>query len=49
VYLGGLDELVAGFPDARRESIPGQRHIGHVFAAPVFAELVADFCGAKSA
>jgi pimeloyl-ACP methyl ester carboxylesterase len=48
-YLNGLNELEAAFPDWRRESIPGQRHIGHVFAAPVFAELVADFCGAKSA
>jgi pimeloyl-ACP methyl ester carboxylesterase len=44
-YLNGLNELEAAFPDWRRESIPGQRHIGHVFAAPVFAELVADFCG----
>jgi hypothetical protein len=40
---GGLDELQAVFPDARRELIPGQRHIGHVFAARAFADLVADF------
>jgi pimeloyl-ACP methyl ester carboxylesterase len=45
VYLDGLDELEAAFPDVRRASIPGQRHIGHVFAAEAFAELVADFCG----
>jgi pimeloyl-ACP methyl ester carboxylesterase len=44
-YLDGLDELLAAFPDLRRESIPGQRHIGHVFAAEEFARLVADFCG----
>jgi pimeloyl-ACP methyl ester carboxylesterase len=46
VYLNGLDELLAGFSDARREAIPGQRHVGHVFAAEAFARLVADFCGA---
>jgi pimeloyl-ACP methyl ester carboxylesterase len=45
VYLHGLDELLAAFPDARRDVIPGQRHIGHVFAAQAFADLVADFCG----
>jgi pimeloyl-ACP methyl ester carboxylesterase len=44
-YLDGLDELLAAFPDLRRESLPGQRHIGHVFAAETFAGLVADFCG----
>jgi pimeloyl-ACP methyl ester carboxylesterase len=46
VYLHGLDELLAAFPDVRRDQIPGQRHIGHVFAAEAFAELVAGFCGA---
>jgi pimeloyl-ACP methyl ester carboxylesterase len=45
VYLDGLDELLAAFPDARRDAIAGQRHIGHVFAAQEFAALVADFCG----
>jgi pimeloyl-ACP methyl ester carboxylesterase len=44
-YLNGLDELLAAFPEVRRESLPGQRHIGHVFAAERFAGLVADFCG----
>lgn len=44
-YLNGLDELLAAFPHLRREAIPGQAHIGHVFAADVFAGLVADFCG----
>jgi pimeloyl-ACP methyl ester carboxylesterase len=44
-YLHGLDELLAAFPAVRRESIPGQRHIGHVFAAEAFAGLVGDFCG----
>jgi pimeloyl-ACP methyl ester carboxylesterase len=44
VYLHGLDELLTAFPDARREQLPGQRHVGHVFAAEAFARLVADFC-----
>lgn len=44
-YLDGVDELLAAFPDARRESIPGQTHIGHVFAAEELARLVGDFCG----
>jgi pimeloyl-ACP methyl ester carboxylesterase len=45
VYLDGVDALLAAFPDHRREVIPGQTHIGHVFAAEAVAELVADFCG----
>ena len=45
IYLDGLDELQAAFPDARRAPIPGQRHIAHVFAAEVVADLIADFCG----
>lgn len=44
VYLEGLDELQAAFAHHRGELIPGQRHIGHVFAAEAFAELVAGFC-----
>jgi pimeloyl-ACP methyl ester carboxylesterase len=44
-YLRGLEELLAAFPDLRRETIPGQAHIGHVFAADEFARLLADFCG----
>jgi pimeloyl-ACP methyl ester carboxylesterase len=44
VYLNGIDDLLAAFPDHRREQIPGQRHIGHVLAADAFAKLVADFC-----
>lgn len=43
-YLDGLDELQAAFPEARRELIPRQRHVGHVFAAEVFADLIAGFC-----
>jgi pimeloyl-ACP methyl ester carboxylesterase len=43
VYLQGLDELCAAFPEHRREEIPGQQHVGHVFAAEAFAELVAGF------
>ena len=44
-YLDGLDDLLAAFADVRREDLPGQKHVGHVFAAEAFAELVADFCG----
>lgn len=44
VYLEGLEELRSAFPDIRRELIRGQLHVAHVFAAPAFAELVADFC-----
>jgi pimeloyl-ACP methyl ester carboxylesterase len=44
VYLDGVDELAAAFPNLRRESIPGQRHVAHVFAAAQFAKLVAGFC-----
>jgi pimeloyl-ACP methyl ester carboxylesterase len=45
VYLDGLDDLHAAFPDHRTESIAGQLHIAHVFAAEAFANLVAGFCG----
>jgi pimeloyl-ACP methyl ester carboxylesterase len=45
VYLDGLDELRAAFTDPRQESIPGQQHVAHVFAAEEFARLVRDFCG----
>ena len=43
VYLDGLDDLQARFPAARRELIPGQRHVAHVFAASAFADLVTGF------
>jgi pimeloyl-ACP methyl ester carboxylesterase len=46
VYLDGVDALQAAFPNLRRELIPGQRHIGHVFAAQLFADLVAEFLAA---
>lgn len=49
VYLDGLDELQAVFPEARRELIPGQRHVGHVFAAELFADLIAGFCAPEPA
>jgi pimeloyl-ACP methyl ester carboxylesterase len=45
VYLDGVDELQAAFTDVRQELIPGQQHVGHVFAAEAFARLVGDFCG----
>jgi hypothetical protein len=45
VYLDGLEGLRAAFPDSRRELIPGQLHVAHVFAARDFADLVARFCG----
>ena len=48
VYLDGLDELRAIFPDSRRELIPEQRHIAHVFAPSLFADLVAGFCEGAS-
>lgn len=43
-YLDRLDELQSAFTDARRTLIPGQQHLAHVFAAPEFARLVAEFC-----
>ena len=43
VYLDGLDDLKAAFPQHRSELLPAQRHIGHVFAAETFAGIVADF------
>jgi pimeloyl-ACP methyl ester carboxylesterase len=45
VYLDGLDGLLAAFTDLRRQSIPGQLHVGHVFAPEAFAGLVIEFCG----
>jgi pimeloyl-ACP methyl ester carboxylesterase len=45
VYLDGLDDLQAAFTDVRRETIPGQLHVAHVFAAEAFAGLITDFCG----
>ncbi len=43
-YLDGLDDLEAAFTESRRELIPGQRHVAHVFAPSAFADLVAGFC-----
>jgi pimeloyl-ACP methyl ester carboxylesterase len=40
-YLDGLEDLLAAFPDLRREVIPGQQHIAHVLVAEQFAALVA--------
>jgi pimeloyl-ACP methyl ester carboxylesterase len=45
VYLDGLDDLQAAFTDLRREKIPAQLHVAHVFAAEAFAGLITDFCG----
>jgi pimeloyl-ACP methyl ester carboxylesterase len=47
VYLEGLGNLQAVFPNRRAELIPGQRHIAHVFAAETFADLVANFCAER--
>jgi pimeloyl-ACP methyl ester carboxylesterase len=44
VYLEGLDDLQAGFPNRSSEMIPGQRHFAHVFAPEAFAGHIADFC-----
>jgi pimeloyl-ACP methyl ester carboxylesterase len=49
VYLEGLDDLQAGFPNGCSEVIPGQRHFAHVFAPEPFAGLVADFCSDRHA
>src|SRR4051794_34889600 len=43
-YLNGLEDLEAAFTDMRRDSIPGQMQVAHVFAAEAFARLVIDFC-----
>jgi pimeloyl-ACP methyl ester carboxylesterase len=50
--LGGETDdpvYLDAFTDLRRETLPGQHHIGHVFAAERFAELVADFCAGSRA
>lgn len=49
VYLDGLDDVRAAFPGSKRESIAGQQHIAHVFAAAEFAALVTGFCGEPTA
>ena len=43
VYLDGLDEIEAALPNARRELIPGQRHMAPAFAPDSFAEIVTSF------
>jgi pimeloyl-ACP methyl ester carboxylesterase len=43
-YLEGLGDLQGAFPALRLELIPDQRHFAHVFAAEIFASLVASFC-----
>lgn len=45
VYLDGLEEVQRIFTDLRRESIQGQGHFAHVFAAEEFAARVAAFVG----
>lgn len=42
-YLDGFDGLAAAFSQAQLATIPDQLHVAHVFAAPVFSELVASF------
>ncbi len=42
-YLHGFGGLEAAFSRVRRATIPDQLHVAHVFAAPVFSELVANF------
>jgi len=49
IYLEGLADLQAAFPNRRDELIPGQRHFAHVFAAEAFANLVTDFCADRHA
>jgi pimeloyl-ACP methyl ester carboxylesterase len=43
VYLDGLDAIERALPNARREEIPGQRHMAPGFAPEAFAELVTSF------
>jgi len=45
-YLDGLNDLQAVFPNARRELVPGQQHVAHVFAAEAFAGLLIRSCAA---
>jgi pimeloyl-ACP methyl ester carboxylesterase len=42
-YLDGVPGIESAFPRLRRAELPGQNHVGHVFAAEAFAGLVADF------
>ena len=42
-FLGGLDEVEAALPDARRVTIPGQRHLANAFAPDVLAGAVREF------
>jgi pimeloyl-ACP methyl ester carboxylesterase len=43
VYLDGIGDLRAAFRHHRSETIPGQKHVAHVFAAEAFAELIGAF------
>ena len=49
IYLEGLDDLQARFPNRHSELIPDQRHFAHVFAPEPFAGLVAEFCSDRRA
>jgi pimeloyl-ACP methyl ester carboxylesterase len=49
IYLEGLADLHAAFPNRRDGLIPGQRHLAHAFAAEAFANLVTDFCADRHA
>jgi pimeloyl-ACP methyl ester carboxylesterase len=43
VYLDGLDEIEKALADARRELVPGQRHMAPAFAPDAFAAQVRSF------
>ena len=43
VYLDGIEDLRAAFRNHRSETIPGQKHVAHVFAAEAFAERIGAF------
>jgi pimeloyl-ACP methyl ester carboxylesterase len=48
-FLDGLDEVEAALPDARRATIPGQRHLANAFAPEALAGAVREFIAALAA
>ena len=48
-FIDGLDEVEAALPDARRVTIPGQRHLANAFAPEALAGAVREFVGSLAA
>jgi pimeloyl-ACP methyl ester carboxylesterase len=48
-FVEGLDELEAALPDARRVTIPGQRHMANAFAPEALAGAVSEFLASFAA